>query len=251
MRYLALIVISALCFCAHAQSVVWNNTPIPVSVKKDVEIRIDFPQRAMLRIPAQYTHSFRILYVNKSAYITALTEPLNLRAIAQQSDGTAYLLDMASSVTTPTDTVVSIVLPSESDDQANPSLPLASINYADLIRFALIHVYGELTHLPAINNIARTEITPTPIDLYTDSSLRTTPVAQWIIRTQQGNVFVSLIEVRNLTHQVRELSVHRIHHTKFLAGSVWPEVVYEAGAPNARSVAHIALITLQPIFQTP
>ncbi len=236
----------------QAQTHVWNKSPIPLHLKKGIERRIDTASAANLLLPVDIAKNFSVTYLNRSIYMTALTDqPATVRAIVKQNNGSTYLMDIQVGNSILADEPLVIV---EADDvspqqHASPSSSVP-ITYANLIRYAAIHVYGALENLPIIPNISLVKNTNASIDVVRDSRIETTHIKQWVVRTPKGSRYLSIVKLRNKSLSKMPIEVHKTLFARYLSATIFPTILYQAGASQYRDIAHAFIISALPLQES-
>lgn len=187
-----------------AERVVWNKTPIAISLVVGEERLVHFPGSVSIGLPQSLTALLRSQSINGTLYLLA-REPFDTTRIMVRSEteGPMYVLDVsaepaeAGSHTLPD---VQILLDSEPDMDAaeshsnNPSL---SWGYAALTRYAAQQLYAPTRLVPHQPGVVAIPVRAEPVELVHGARIKAVPVAAW----KAGLRYVTAIKLTNRTQR--------------------------------------------------
>lgn len=196
-----LLLLANMVTASSLQHIVWDSTPINVTLPVGQERLLHFPASLAFGYDASAlpAASLRVQNIGGTLYLLAKKsfQPQRVE-VKLKASGQIILLNLAANVSG-SDTPLSIVLPSQQTEPM-PSPP-AQIGSVELTRFALHQLYAPKRLLRAVPGIVRVPMhTPKTIPLTLSDSITAMPLASW----QGGGLTVTAVLLRNQTrHRVR------------------------------------------------
>ncbi len=191
------------------EHVVWDKTPIKVTLPVGIERRIDFPvSGSKFEVPEKLLHKSKPIQMREdgSVYWTAL-EPFSFERVQFiTATGYSYFLDVQavdnkkgaySGLERPlviVDTRVKQNDDKEKDAQGLASAKKLNYDYVDLARLAAQSIYGPERLIKNLPGVTRIGVDPCPVKLYRGGQLVTEPIAQWKANTVPS-LYVTAIRV--------------------------------------------------------
>jgi len=186
------------------ERVVWNKSPIAISLVVGEERLVHFPDSVSIGLPQSLTAQLRSQSINGTLYLLA-REPFDTTRIMVRSEteGPMFVLDVsaepaeADSQTLPD---VQILLDSEPDADAAESLsnnPSQSWGYAALTRYAAQQLYAPTRLIPRQPGVVAIPVSAEPVELVHGARIEAVPVAAW----KAGLRYVTAIKLTNRTQR--------------------------------------------------
>lgn len=172
------------------EHVVWDKTPIKVTLPVGRERRIDFPvPGAKLEIPENILHKSKPIQLREdgSVYWTAIEGFAPERVQFITATGYSYFLDVEAvedkkAIDRPLVIVDTRV--KQNDDRATDAESIEAArqldyDYVDLVRLASQSIYGPERLVKKLPGVSRIHVDTCPVRLYRGSQLVIEPMAQW------------------------------------------------------------------------
>ena len=177
------------------QHILWNKTPISITVPVGEERLISFPEAIRINNadPNLTTDKIRLLNNNGTLYITAnkAFKPVRL-TVQLQRTGTAIFIDLSADKEA-ADNPLSIVLPAKPNQSLLPTQS-NRINDVSLTRFAIAQLYPSLRLTQLVTGVDRLPMhTSKMVNLFYAQTLLAFPLASW----QGGRSYITAIELAN------------------------------------------------------
>ena len=182
----------------NAQPVIWNKLPIPIAVSVGQERLITFPTKVVVHNidPNLTTDKVSILNSNGTLYIKALSPFEAITLPVELESGEVVLLSVSGQAGGQDNTPIQVLLPEQphtSTEQAS-NHGTATVNYADLTRFAIESAFYPPRLLEKNNAIARTPMyTTKTVNLVANSNLIAMPSASW----KWGDLYITEVILKN------------------------------------------------------
>lgn len=189
------------------KTVLWQQTPIPVTLEVGSERRVQFDAPVSVGVPAGLQPVLRTQTVSGSVYLLAHRPFDATRVLVRELDsGHTYLLDVdagdESIAATPI--VVKNRLFRERGDAQSTSTDTPS--YVSLTRFAAQELFAPLRLLTPLAGTSRVPLQADRVFLLPDEELEATPLLAW----RTGNVFLTAVRIRNLGPEPKVLDPRRL-----------------------------------------
>lgn len=224
------------------EHVVWDRSPIKVTLPVGRERRIDFPvPGSKFEVPESVLHKSKPIQMREdgSIYWTALEsfEPARVQFITPT--GYSYFLDVqaiddskAKNKILDRPLVIIDTRVKQNDDKARDQQTVASArtldyDYIDLVRLASQSIYGPERLIKKLPGVTRIGVDTCPVNLYRGSELVTEPLAQWKAGTVPAQ-YVTAIRVTSNTLNDVIFDPRRIRGD-FLAASPQHPLIKAAG----------------------
>jgi len=188
--------------------VIWDKTPIPLTLKTGVEKRIEFPTSlASVDLPAHLQPPIsNLIFTGNTLYWTAHHAWPGTRLIATTTDGTVYLIDATASPDTGNAQPLIIVSPQPTPlpdgDDAKGSKPV--YDDIDLVRYAAQQLHGPKRLVKPLPGVTRVPVRQQRLPLIQGGTLDARPIAQW--QDAHDGLYVTAVAVRNTTDRVISLN---------------------------------------------
>ena len=186
------------------ERVVWNKSPIAITLVVGEERLVHFPDSVSIGLPQSLTALLRSQSINGTLYLLA-REPFDTTRIMVRSEteGPMYVLDVsaepaeANRSTLPD---VQILLDSEPDTNAAGSLSNTkslSWGYAALTRYAAQQLYAPTRLIPRQPGVVAIPVSAEPVELVHGARIEAVPVAAW----KAGLRYVTAVKLTNRTQR--------------------------------------------------
>ena len=186
------------------ERVVWNKSPIAISLVVGEERLVHFPDSVSIGLPQSLTAQLRSQSINGTLYLLA-REPFDTTRIMVRSEteGPMVVLDVsaepaeADRSTLPD---VQILLDSEPDKDAAESLSNTqspSWGYAALTRYAAQQLYSPTRLIPRQPGVVAIPVSAEPVELVHGARIEAVPVAAW----KAGLRYVTAVKLTNRTQR--------------------------------------------------
>ncbi len=191
------------------EHVVWDKTPIKVTLPVGIERRIDFPvPGSKFEVPEKLLHKSKPIQMREdgSIYWTAL-EPFSFERVQFVTPtGYSYFLDVQavdnkkgsySDYERPLviiDTRIKQNDDKEKDAQGLASAKKLNYDYVDLVRMASQSIYGPERLIKNLPGVTRIGVNTCPVRIYRGGHVVTEPIAQWKANTVPS-LYVTAIRV--------------------------------------------------------
>lgn len=190
-----------------AERIVWDKTPIPLTLPVGIERQVRFPKPVRVGVPAALNQTLRTQSADKTVYWQAQapfentrvlvkeiesgrTDLFDLRAVAE--GGSVAPIEILTSGSEPSSEGVGTaeVLDGESAEGDSPG-------YVALTRFAAQQLYAPTRLLGDLPGVARTPLATTrPVPLLRGGKVGAIPIAAW----RSADYYVTAVRLTNLTH---------------------------------------------------
>ncbi len=178
--------------------VVWNKTPIQVTLPINTERLIEFPApiTELSVPPAIDAPASRIMLTpDGRLYWLAHQGWERQRVIAQAADGYLYLLDVAADENGLAHPLIIEVAKAQDARQPPDRVAQTDYDYVDLARFAAQHMHGPARLIKPLPGVVRIPVHADPVPAVRGGQVITTPVAQW--RAPKPVRYVTALKVIN------------------------------------------------------
>ncbi len=204
---IGLMLVSASLFAEDTEQVLWDKTPIALSLAVGEERRVDFPAAVTIGMPSQLQSSLHTQSIGGSVYFTAQRPFSQTRVLIKEVDsGRVYLLDLTGSTEkTPSHTLVI----QSSETSAAASLPDRTSNLPDFVsltRFAAQQLYAPVRLLKATPGIRRTTVSTKTVMLLPGEAVEATPLMAW----RAGPLYVTAVKLTNTGPRAITLDPRRL-----------------------------------------
>ena len=206
--YALLLVLPVLCWAETIpgeqippERILWQKTPIELTLSVGKEQRVDFPGPVRIGLPAALQPILRVQSVAGTLYLLAHQpfEPTRVMVRAIEG-GAVYLLDLsADNKSTPT-AAIQIFDPeleqSElSSDPAEPSPTFPTYGYVALTRFAAQQLYAPARLLRDLPGVVRVPVRRAAVPLIHGGQVAAEPLVAW----RAGNLYLTAVKLKNST----------------------------------------------------
>lgn len=230
------------------EHVVWDKSPIKVTLPVGRERRIDFPVAgAKLEVPESLLHRSKPIQLREdgSVYWTAMEEFAPERVQFITSTGYSYFLDVeavADKKALDRPLVIVDTRVKQNDDRAQDAQGLDAAkqldyDYVDLVRLASQSIYGPERLIKKLPGVSRIQVDACPVKLYRGSQLITEPMAQWKAGTVPSR-YVTAIRVTSNALEDVVFDPRRIRGD-FLAASTQHTVVKAVGETGSTTTWYL------------
>ena len=257
MRYLLLLFFS-FSLCAMAQDgrevehIVWDKSPIKISLPVGKERRVDFPVPIKLEAPAAVVDASKPIQIREdgSVYWTATKafKPERVKAIT--FTGYSYFLDVEAKKGAPSHPLVVVDdrVPVDEDVKQAEILRHLAYNYddVDLARFAAQNVYAPMRLIKPLPGVTRVQVPEREYPLYRGEDLTLEPLAQWRSPTIPTR-YVTAVRVTSNTLRESIFDPRRLRGD-WLSASAQHPVVGPAGTEGDTTTWY--LVSARPFEET-
>lgn len=191
---------STVAFASNTLHLVWDKTPIDITLPVDQERMISFPGVVKFGYDedALPPSILNVVNNNGTVYLTAKkafqSEPIQILLV---KSGKIILMNIAAQPgvsDTPVDIILSGDSTTESSKGSGDAPMVKSINYGALIQFAAQQLYAPERLLTDPNNIFRTPMeTKNQVPLLLDGSVLANPLISW----REGDAYITAVQVYN------------------------------------------------------
>ena len=183
------------------QPIVWEKTPISLTLTVGQERLVQFPAPVTLGVPGGLTSSLRVQSVDDTVYLLAQAPFEATRVVARELDGgRMYVLDLAARSDGGQTQPVQITLAAESDPSDNAAddarglrTSSARIGYVALTRFAAQQLYAPARLLADLPGVVRIPIKPDAVALVRGDAVTATPLIAW----RADGVYLTAVKLTN------------------------------------------------------
>lgn len=201
------------------EHVVWHKRPIEVVIPTGKERMVSFPVGiSTISADASLTSDeLSLVYNEGTLYLKALKPFEPVLVIVHFKDSSERVLIRLSSQNstddTPLDVVISGSPSSGSDSSTDKTTP--SLNYVDLMRFAIEQLYSPQRLISESADIARTPMyTQKTVTLLYGNNTQNFPEVSW----RGGDDFVTAVVIKNTQSHALTLDPRNLHGTWLAAG---------------------------------
>lgn len=203
LKYLILLVsmlFSYASFALDAEHVLWDKTPIRLSLPLNEERLVHFPQ-AISIIDSEAGDKIAVLKVQDALYLKAKEAFDNKRLLVQlmpQGDAIILTLSANDAIKAVKPVEVLLTLVEEATKQGQESAGSFDFNAVTLTRFAIQSLYSPQRLLSIPPDISRVPMqTRRQINLLFGASLEARPLISW----HGGSFYVTAVELKNLMNK--------------------------------------------------
>lgn len=175
-----------------AQHLVWDKSPIPISLPLNQDRLIHFPKA--ISIVDSELNDAGIMKIQDALYLNAHKEFKNKRLIVQlMPQGETIVLNVSTNSQSQEDTLIEIVINAPIENNG-PHVQSFAINPITLTRFAIQSLFSPARLLVTPPNITRVPMkTSRHIHMMYGASITARPLISW----QADGLYVSAIELKN------------------------------------------------------
>ncbi len=215
-------------YAGEVEHVLWDKTPIQLSLPLNQERMIRFPLNINL-IDSELDQNVSVLKVQDALYLNAHDVFNNKRMVVQlMPEGEVIILNLSASKDTHTITPVQIIMEEKNDKTTESSSPDANLNAITLTRFAIQSLYSPERLLVIPAGVTRTPMqTERHINLMYGASVQAKPLISW----RGGDLYITAIEFKNILNHEISLNAER------LMGQFQTAVFYPSNTLKARTQA--------------
>lgn len=183
-------------FALDSEHVLWDKTPIRLSLSLTEERLIRFPQ-AISIIDNEAGDNMAVLKVQDTLYIKAKEEFNNKRLLVQlMPQGEVIILDLSASKAVTANKPVEILIEKDITDDSNKAVLKNNMdsNAITLTRFAIQSIYAPQRLLVIPDGVSRIPMqTRRQITLFYGASIEARPLISW----HGGEFYVTAVELKN------------------------------------------------------
>ena len=189
------------------ERIVWEKTPIPITLTINEERLVSFPAAARVGMPADLQPIVRTQSAGGTVYWRAAEAFTAQRVQVQLLDtGEIVLIDLSAVKKNPAGRSFPIEIEIAGRSQSSgapgagnpdPSVGSSEIDYATLTRFAAQQLYAPNRLLASPNGIFRVAVPKGPVNLTRGLEVEAVAIAAW----QGGNLHVTAVRLRNLSRK--------------------------------------------------
>jgi len=228
-----------------AEHVVFQRAPVRIVLPLKRERLITFPGTVALHAPEGFESLVQSQIIERTAYVTALSEFGSLRVVAEDlNTGRQIPIDLVVDANTKTALrPIDVIVPSlnangsAADDTGAPGARPArteppTLDMVALTRHAALSLYAPRRLVPAAPGVKQLPIATVPVEgIYRGNSrgwrVQTTPIGAW----RSGQLYVTAVRFTNQGQQALDIDLQEMRghwlaataqHTRLLAaGSDW------------------------------
>ncbi|WP_419420701.1 TIGR03749 family integrating conjugative element protein [Legionella sp. D16C41] len=205
---LMMLVCSINTFALDADHVLWDKTPIPITLSLNEERLIHFPQ-AISIVDNEADEKIAVLKVQDSLYLKAKEPFTNQRLLVQlMPQGDVIILTLSASENIVATKPIDVLLESHNSehDKIDNTVDF-DFNAVTLTRFAIQSLYAPARLLIIPEGVDRVPMqTQRKINLVYGASVAAYPLISW----QGGSLYVTAIELKNLLKKEITLDPRRL-----------------------------------------
>ena len=199
---LVLILMARAALAKALQPIVWDKTPIGLTLTVGQERLVQFPGPITVGVPGGLAQLMRVQTVDDTVYLLAQQPFEATRVIARERDGgRTYVLDVSASTDGGQNPPVRITQAAEANapdsaaGDANELHGVAAlrIGYVTLTRFAAQQLYAPARLLEDLPGVMRVPIKPDPVALLRGDTVTATPLIAW----RADNLYVTAVKLTN------------------------------------------------------
>ncbi|MEN8168378.1 MAG: TIGR03749 family integrating conjugative element protein [Pseudomonadota bacterium] len=248
---LLLLGVSSTMAATDLEHVVWNKTPIKVTLPVGEERRIDFPVPVKLEVPAALAQASKPIQIREdgSVYWTANKAFKADRVKAITFTGYSYFLDVEArkgGLTHPL-VILDERVPGVEDEKAQLR-QRRSYDYddVDLARYAAQNVYAPMRLIKPLPGVTRMPVPDRDYPLYRGKDLTVEPLAQWRSPTMPSRYVTALrVTSQSLTETVFD---PRQLRGDWLSAAAQHPVIHPAGSDGDTTTWY--LVSAHPFEET-
>ena len=186
------------------ERIVWNRTPIAVTLAVGEERLLHFPDSVSVGVPQALAPLLRSQSINGTLYLLAQA-PFDATRVMVRSDneGPLYVLDISAQAPDPASPprpAIQVMVENPAHDEQTSETaraPEAQWGYVALTRYAAQQLYAPARLLVFTPGIVRVPVKPAPIDLIRGGQVEAVPVAAWLA----GLHTVTAVRLHNISQQ--------------------------------------------------
>lgn len=244
--------------CAQAQDtsdvehVVWDKTPIKLTLPVGKERRIDFPVPIKLETPSSLVEASKPIQIREdgSVYWTAKEtfKPERVKAIT--FTGYSYFLDVEARKDAPSHPLVVLDdrVPVDQDEKTAELNRHLAYDYddVDLVRFAAQNVYAPMRLVKPLPGVTRVPVPDQAYPLYRGDDLTLEPLAQWRSPTIPTRYVTAVRVISNTLYE--SIFDPRLLRGDWLSATAQHPVVHPAGSNGDTTTWY--LVSAHPFEET-
>lgn len=206
-RYLVALLLSfTFCLSAWAdpppmERIIWNKTPIRLTLQVGAERLVHFPGAVRINVPPELTPDLRTQSVDGTVYWLASSVFETTRILVQEIDSSrTFLFDLAAKEKSGGTGPVTVLAPKQdgtepSAERDNPRKGISRLDYITLSRFAAQQMYAPTRLLKNNPRIHRVPLhTPDEIPLVRGGSITARPLISWL---GNGGLYITVVRLQN------------------------------------------------------
>ncbi|MBL3601671.1 MAG: TIGR03749 family integrating conjugative element protein [gamma proteobacterium endosymbiont of Lamellibrachia anaximandri] len=210
-RYLAALLLGfAFCLSAWADTppmerIIWNKTPIRLTLQVGKERLVHFPSAVRINVPPEQIADLRTQSVDGTVYWLASSPFETTRILVQEIDsGRTFLFDLTANEKSGGTSPVTILNPEQESTTplsktGNPRKESVRLDYITLTRFAAQQMYAPTRLLKNDPRLHRISLhTPDDISLVHGGAVDARPLISWL---GDGGRYVTVVRLRNRSDQ--------------------------------------------------
>ena len=198
---LVLVLMADAALATAVQPIVWDKTPIDLTLTVGQERLVQFPGPVTLGVPGSLTPSLRVQSVDDTVYLLAQAPFEATRVVARELDGgRTYVLDLVASNDDGQTQPVQITLAAEPDPSDNAAGDASGvraagtrIGYVALTRFAAQQLYAPVRLLAELPGAVRIPIKPDAVALVRGDAVTAIPLIAW----RADGVYLTAVKLTN------------------------------------------------------
>ena len=191
---LFMLICTPLAMASAAEHLVWDRTPIRITLPLNQERLIRFPLAVRI-VDSELDEKVAVMKAQDALYFNAHTSFANKRLVVQLMPyGEAIILSLSASEKVVTATPIEIVMAESNEPDKPTDVPSTDINPITLTRFAIQSLYSPERLLVTPPEITRTPMqTHRHITLVYGASIAAKPLLSW----HANDLYVTAIELKN------------------------------------------------------
>lgn len=200
---LVLVLMAHAALATALQPIVWDKTPIDLTLTVGQERLVQFPGPITVGVPSGLTQLLRVQTVDDTVYLLAQRPFEATRVIARDRDsGRTYVIDVSASTDGGQTLPVQIKLTADTDLPGSTAgdvnalhdVAAARIGYVTLTRFAAQQLYAPARLLADLPGAVRVPIKPDPVMLLRGDAVTATPLIAW----RADGLYLTAVKLTNL-----------------------------------------------------
>ena len=182
------------------ERIVWQKTPITVSLTVGKEQRVDFPGPVKVGLPAAIQSALRVQSVAGTVYLLAHQPFEATRVMVRAVDsGAVYLLDLSADNGDEAKAAIQILdpetrKPGVTAEEGAPLPALPAYGYVTLTRFAVQQLYAPERLLHDLPGVVRVPVRREPVHLVRAAPIEASPLVAW----RASGLYITAVRLRNL-----------------------------------------------------
>ena len=185
------------------ERIVWQKTPITVSLTVGKEQRVDFPGPVKVGLPAAIQSALRVQSVAGTVYLLA-HQPFDVTRVMVRAvnSGAIYLLDLSADNGDEAKAAIQILdpetrKPGVTAEEGAPLPALPAYGYVTLTRFAVQQLYAPERLLHDLPGVVRVPVRREPVRLVRAVPIEASPLVAW----RAHGLYITAVKLRNLGTQ--------------------------------------------------